>query len=148
MIELEQPACCCAHRAKDAVVVVVDSNNEASLLFQPWGDETEVPAGANTGRGLQLSELPEHDDMTKGTSKVAAAIEYVDLRWRKTRPAIVVAYHCVKRAVSVRSDDRVLTHIIASLGSGSNTADVHQALMRGAGYTRVVGWLHAAYTYA
>ena len=54
------------------------------------------------------------------------------------RPFIVVGSAVVGRSMSVRSQNRVITHIIGAVRNAKTTADVSQLLMRAGGDTRVV----------
>jgi len=57
-------------------------------------------------------------------------------------PLFIVGYNCVGRSVSVRGANRVITHIIAGLGGGRNSADVSQLCMRGSGRTKELRAAH------
>ena len=82
----------------------------------------------------ELLEVPA------GKSKAAYGISHVDEKWGLGRPVVVLGYHCAGRAVSMHSDERAISHIIACYQRGKNTADTRQMLMRAAGYTREVSW--------
>ena len=51
---------------------------------------------------------------------------------------VVIGYAMVGRCASVRSEHRVITHIIAAYRKGRTSAAVHQMLMRAAGRSRQV----------
>jgi hypothetical protein len=86
-------------------------------------------------------EVVEKELLLKpGESKANVGISFVDQRtgWRLEKPVVVVGYHLTKRCVSIRSDVRVITHVIAHFSGGKNRADTRQMLMRAAGHTKDV----------
>ena len=52
--------------------------------------------------------------------EVGAAIAFIDASWGLQVPIIVFGYHCVGRSKSIRSDKRVITHLIVALQSGKS----------------------------
>lgn len=51
-------------------------------------------------------------------------------------PVIVAGYACLTRCVSVRGDERVMTHMILAPSKGKTVADMEQMAARGFGFTR------------
>lgn len=49
-------------------------------------------------------------------------------------PIICLGYELLIRSISVRSSNRVITHMVVNVGDNKNTSDVRQMLMRSAGY--------------
>ena len=49
---------------------------------------------------------------THDIKEVGSAIEFVDSTWGLQVPVIVFGYHCLGRSKSIRSDKRVITHLI------------------------------------
>lgn len=49
-------------------------------------------------------------------------------------PIICLGYELLIRSISVRSTDRVITHMVINVGDNKLTSDVRQMLMRSAGY--------------
>jgi len=80
-----------------------------------------------------ITELPSGDEFRKPT--VSEVIESIDNMYGLVTPIIVAGYKCVSRCASIRSDDRVLTHMIVTPTKGTNVDDVHQMIMRCGGNT-------------
>lgn len=80
-----------------------------------------------------------------GNSKPHVGISFVDNHrghdWGLSKPVVVVGYHLTKRCVSIRSNERVITHMISHFQGGKNRADTRQMLMRAAGHTTEVSAL-------
>lgn len=66
------------------------------------------------------------------------AIESMDREYGLHRPVVVIGYSCIGRCTSIRSNSRVINHIIAGYQKGRTCGDLKQMLMRGAGSTRAV----------
>lgn len=95
-------------------------------------------------RGIR--EVRQYDlEVPKGLSKAQLGIQHVDDKWGINTKVIFIAYHGAGRAVSVRSNERVITHMIACYRKGKTSADVRQMLMRAAGNTRQVTTLTRAF---
>ena len=54
--------------------------------------------------------------------EVGGAIEFIDSTWGLQVPVIVFGYHCLGRSKSIRSDKRVITHLIVALQNGKTAA--------------------------
>eukprot|EP00798_Chlamydomonas_sp_ICE-L_P000980 gene979-biopygen2327 len=80
-----------------------------------------------------ITELPSGYEFRKPT--VSEVIESIDNMYGLVTPIIVAGYKCVSRCASIRSDDRVLTHMIVTPTKGTNVDDVHQMIMRCGGNT-------------
>ena len=113
----------------DAVCVVVCGKRKVSLFYNELG---------NDGRPVRVHE--EQHDVPYGVSKLAHGISLVDSRpgWGLAKPVVGIGYHVVGRAISARSDKRVITHEILCYQLGKTAAAVRQAGMRPAGSTREV----------
>lgn len=72
------------------------------------------------------------------TKQAGQAIESMDREYGLHRPIVVVGYSCIGRCTSIRSERRVINHIIAGYQKGRTCGDLKQMLMRGAGSTRAV----------
>lgn len=92
------------------------------------------------GKQLVAVDIDSHARMEHIVKQVGVGIQQVDdhPEFGPTVPVVVIGYAMVGRCASVRSEHRVITHIIAAYKNGRTTAAVHQMLMRGAGRTREV----------
>ena len=96
-------------------------------------------------QGKQLLTIPPTDNPREQREQVlkqvSTGIQQLDEdpEFGPRVPIIVIGYAMVGRCASVRSKDRVITHIIAAYRNGRTSAAVHQMLMRGAGRSRQVG---------
>ena len=110
----------------DAVCVVVCGSKDVHLLYN--SDDEPL---ARKDEGIKLT-------VPGGESKPAYGIKYVDKKWGPYKPVVILGYNCIGRAVSIRSNTRVINYHIAGYQRGKNAADTRQMLMRSAGYTREV----------
>ena len=62
---------------------------------------------------------------THDIKEVGSAIEFVDSTWGLQVPVIVFGYHCLGRSKSIRSDKRVITHLIVALQNGKTAAGTY-----------------------
>lgn len=70
--------------------------------------------------------------------QVSEVIQLLDDEHGLDVPIMVFGYNLVGRSCSLRSRERVLTHLAIALQKGRHTADLRQIFMRGAGTTRGV----------
>ena len=63
--------------------------------------------------------------------EVGGAIEFIDSTWGLQIPVIVFGYHCLGRSKSIRSDKRVITHLIVALQNGKTAAGRSVSLSSG-----------------
>lgn len=103
-------------------------NSEKGELLRIASLMSSEEAGLSAGS----AELNRH------IKQVSQALEKVDRMFGLKMQVVVIGYHMVGRCASLRSQRRVITHIIAAYRKGRATANVEQMLMRGAGKTRQV----------
>ncbi|CAK0778104.1 hypothetical protein CVIRNUC_004565 [Coccomyxa viridis] len=111
-----------ADRCPDAACLVVHGGG-INLLYRNADD----PEAAH-GYGVHLKKNFD-------VKEVGAAIAFIDASWGLQVPIIVFGYHCVGRSKSIRSDKRVITHLIVALQSGKSAPDLKQTIMRFGGFT-------------
>ena len=104
---------------------MVYASRMINLLYRSADERT------SQGKGVRM-------DVPAGCSKAAYGISYVNRIWGLQRPVMVLTYLCGGRAVSIRSNTRVITHVIAGYQPGRNAADTYQMLMRAGGSTAEV----------
>lgn len=78
------------------------------------------------GKATEVPGMTEDND----EAMLSNAIDYVTDVFGAHVPLIICSYSCTIRCVSVRSKERVLTHVVAAPSKGMNTADVMQLTMR------------------
>ncbi len=124
-------------RAKDqkdediAVIGVVACQGEPIMYTLTWDGEL---------RHFSVNELLGNVQVVKkrkGNDHILIddVIELIDEKYGLDMPIIVSGFACIKRCISVRSNLRVITHIIVSPTTGINVGDTHQTVMRPGGKT-------------
>lgn len=104
-------------------------------LFWREGFEVAVVVSVGDGISYRLAGVANGwccaKDVTLGN-----AIERIDLQCGLETPVFVFGYHKLNRCVSVRSSQRVPTHICVHRGAATSIEDVFQTLGRGTGLFR------------
>ncbi|KAK9841122.1 hypothetical protein WJX74_000377 [Apatococcus lobatus] len=103
--------------------------------------DDDLPNRADQGSSRRRRH--HHDDKQRKRSKQARdAIEMFDREFGEVTPLIIVGYNMIGRCTSIRSRNRVITHIIGAYQQGRSKADAEQMLMRGNGKSREVRARH------
>ncbi len=119
--------CVCDRRlVPNAVCIVVNGENKKGVHL-PYNEDPRQPGQWPPGWRGDFLEVPP------GESQAAAGITKVDSTWGLNRAIVMVGYGSLGRNVSIRSDKRCLTHIIARYGAGKVAADQYQLMLRGDG---------------
>jgi len=96
-----------------------------------------------SGTGINVYEMDLKTNVIKELSQgeaivkpiLSTVIEWIDEEYGIDTPLIASGSRCLTRSVSVRSEKRVLTHMIVTPTEGTNVCDVHQTVMRCGGHT-------------
>ena len=120
-----------------AILVVVGdgvsliSNVSSAAASGPRGQHLRSPSKSAP---RQVSNL---EDMVTQVSDALLGLDE-DPEYGLSVPVVVIGYHKLGRSASVRSNMRVITHIIANLSIGRHSAAFQQMVMYAAGMsTRV-----------
>eukprot|EP00798_Chlamydomonas_sp_ICE-L_P012941 gene12941-biopygen4994 len=80
-----------------------------------------------------IKELPQGEAIVKPI--LSTVIKWIDEKYGIDTPLIASGAKCLTRGVSMRSEKRVLIHMIVTPTEGTNVCDVHQTVMRCGGHT-------------
>lgn len=72
------------------------------------------------------------------SKQASDAIKKFDRKFGLARPLIVIGYNVIGRCASIRSTNRVITHVIGAYQLGKSKADAEQMLLRSNGKSRQV----------
>ncbi len=83
-----------------------------------------------TGDGTSFKPPNQPWDESKKKSNIGDIIKYIDKLYYLQMPIFIFGYSKICRGISFRSDERVPTHMLVSLGMGHNCSTVIQTLGR------------------
>jgi hypothetical protein len=113
-----------------AVIGIVACQGEPIVYTLTWDGESRLVSVSELLGNVQVVKKKKGNPIL-----VDDVIELIDKRYGLDMPIIVSGFACIKRCISVRGNERVITHIIVSPTTGINVGDTHQTVMRPGGKT-------------
>ncbi|KAK9835297.1 hypothetical protein WJX84_011834 [Apatococcus fuscideae] len=112
------------HYVKDAICIVMHGGG-VNALYNSSAASSSSAADYSCGKG----EVIYVDDAKQRRALKAGS---------QARPHLVIGYSVVGRCASIRSRDRVITHVIGAYQRGRSKADAEQMLLRSNGKSRKI----------
>ncbi|KAK9827034.1 hypothetical protein WJX74_004321 [Apatococcus lobatus] len=143
------------HYVKDAICIVMHGGG-VNALYNSSAASSSSAADYSCGKGevIYVDDAKQRRALKAGSqasahqrrrteqairSKQASdAIKRFDKKFGQARPHLVIGYSVVGRCASIRSRDRVITHVIGAYQRGRSKADAEQMLLRSNGKSRKI----------